>query len=426
MPKSHELHCLLICFFTLSLAACNQPAPTGPPPSPTEQLDVAPDPAPGDYPLPSGGDYNPAPLSAEEVAAGWISLFDGHSFFGWKTTIEADWKIKDQTIVVTKSEAPGLLYTTTQFSNYVLKVDFRAAEGTNSGIFLATPPEPTDPAKDCYELNIAPVDNPFPTGSLVKRTKIKGSYQSDDWQTYEVTVADGKIEIKLNDESILTHTDPRPLGRGHIGLQYNSGKVEFRNVKLKPLGAKSLFNGKDLAGWTEYPEMASVYSVTEAGELNVKNGRGQLETKTAFGDFALQLDCFINGDKLNSGIFFRCMPGDEMMGYECQVSNATSEDDPTKPGDCGSGGFFRRQDARRIVAKDREWYSMTLIADGPHMAAWVNGYQVSDWTDEREPNENPRRGLRLEPGTIMLQGHDPTTDISFRNLRLGVLAPRRE
>jgi len=67
---------------------------------------------------------------------------------------------------------------------------------------------------------------------------------------------------------------------------------------------------------------------------------------------------------------------------------------------------------------------MTLIADGPHMAAWVNGYQVSDWTDDRPAHENPRKGLRLEPGTIMIQGHDPTTNISFRNLRIAEWAER--
>ena len=58
------------------------------------------------------------------------------------------------------------------------------------------------------------------------------------------------------------------------------------------------------------------------------------------------------------------------------------------------------------------------------MAAWVSGYQVCDWTDKREPHENPRKGLRLEAGTIQIQGHDPTTDLSFRNLRIAELPDR--
>jgi hypothetical protein len=47
---------------------------------------------------------------------------------------------------------------------------------------------------------------------------------------------------------------------------------------------------------------------------------------------------------------------------------------------------------------------------------------VTDWTDEREAHKNPRNGLRLEKGTLQIQGHDPTTDLSFRNLRARELA----
>ncbi len=61
---------------------------------------------------------------------------------------------------------------------------------------------------------------------------------------------------------------------------------------------------------------------------------------------------------------------------------------------------------------------MTVVARGNHFATWVNGIQVTDWTDNRKPHENPRRGLRREAGHFILQAHDETTDISFRNLRV--------
>ena len=66
-----------------------------------------------------------------------------------------------------------------------------------------------------------------------------------------------------------------------------------------------------------------------------------------------------------------------------------------------------------------------IVAVSVIVAVWVNGYQVTDWTDRRKPDENPRRGLRLGPGTIMIQGHDPTTDISFRDLKAGEMSSRR-
>ena len=361
-------------------------------------------------------------LPEDELREGWISLFDGQSLFGWRATSKADWKVEDGTIVVTSGEK-GLLCTAAQFDRYVLKLEFRSAAETNSGVFLNTPQKPTDPASDCYELNIAPADNPFPTGSLVKRQKVEGEYQSTDWQAYEVRVDGGHVHVKLNGEQVLDYTDPAPLGRGHIGLQLNSGRVAFRNIKLKPLGVKPLFNGKDLTGWKQYPEMASKFSVGEAGDLRVEDGRGQLETEQAYGDFVLQLECITHAPGLNSGIFFRCIPGDVMMGYEAQIHNGFKNDDRAQPVDWGTGAIFRRQPARLVAADDQEWFSMTLIVHGPHMAAWVNGFPVCVWSDPRPPHENPRKGLRLEAGTLMIQGHDPTTNISFRNLRANELLP---
>jgi hypothetical protein len=364
-------------------------------------------------------------LTPDELADGWILLFDGETLFGWRPASETNWEARDGAISANEGEA-GLLCTTSQFGNYQLRVDFRSAPGTNSGVFLRTSPDPSDVTTKCYELNIADSGtNPYPTGSFVQRQPaVEGEHDSADWQTFDVTADVGHFVVKLDGETVLDYTDPNPLGRGFIGLQFRSGKVEFRNIKLRPLGMKDLFHGKDLSGWKTYPDMASKFTVTEEGWLHVADGRGQLETEGTYADFTLQLETFVNGKGLNSGIFFRSIPGDVMNGYECQIHNGFLEGDRTKPQDCGTGGIFRRQDARKVVANDFEWFHTTIHADDKHMAAWVNGYQVSDWTDNRPANENPRRGLRLEPGTIIIQGHDPTTDISFRNLRIAEIPER--
>jgi hypothetical protein len=113
-----------------------------------------------------------------------------------------------------------------------------------------------------------------------------------------------------------------------------------------------------------------------------------------------------------------------MMGYESQIHHGYRDGDRSRPADCGTGGIFRRIDARRVVGNDHEWFRKTLVVQGPHVAVWVNGYQVTDWTDTRKPDANPRRGLRTEPGTIMLQGHDPTTDFRFRRIEIRNYPPR--
>jgi hypothetical protein len=318
----------------------------------------------------------------------------------------------------------GLLNSTSLFADYVLKVDFRAPKGTNSGVFLRTPLEPKDPATDCYELNIAdPSVSPFPTGSFVGREKATGAHDTTEWRTFTVKAEGGHFTVAIDTEQVLDYEDPQPLGRGFIGLQFNQGKVEFRNVKLKPLSLEPIFNGRDLTGWTEYPGKASKFTVTPEGWLNVKNGNGQLEYEHPVADFILQTEVFSNGVFLNSGIFFRNIPGEFWQGYESQIMNGHFGD-RTKPIDYGTGAFYRRQKARKVVSDDFKWFHKTLVVAGDHMATWVNGYQVSDWTDDREPNENARNGKRLEAGTIAIQGHDPKTDLSFRNIKLGVLPPR--
>ena len=380
--------------------------------------------ASGTSPASSSNTEPPRLLTDQELDAGWIALFDGQTLFGWEPANQANWRVENQAIVVDSGEV-GLLCTNVQFGDYVLKLEFRSAPGTNSGIFLHTPKEPSDPAADCYELNIADSDNPFPTGSLVRRAKAEGNFDSTEWQAYEVTVLGGRVTVLLDGQQVMDFSDPTPLRRGHIGLQLNQGRVEFRNIKLRPLGLRSIFNGKDLSGWKAYPDMASKFSVTDAGDLNVRDGSGQLETEASYADFVFQLECISHAADLNSGIFFRCIPGETMNGYESQIHNGFKDNDRSQPKDCGTGGIFRRQNARLVVADDLEWFHKTIIADGAHLAAWVNGYQVSDWTDARPPNENPRRGLRVEPGTIMIQGHDPTTDLSFRNLQIAETAARQ-
>ncbi len=363
-------------------------------------------------------------LSSKELADGWVLLFDGETLFGWRPASKADWRVADGVISASEGE-PGLLVTTSQFGDFVLKVDFRAAHQTNSGVFLRTPPKPgpDDVAERCYELNIAPATNAFPTGSFVRRKRAEEVNPSADWQTFEVTAAGRDFTVKLNGTMVLRYADPKPVRRGPVGLQFNTGKIEFRNVKLKPLGMKSLLNGKDLAGWKIHPENKSRWTVTPEGWIHLQDGRGQLESERQYADFTLQLEVLVNGKSLNSGVFFRSIPGEFWNGYESQIHNGFKGGDRTQPVDCGTGGIFRRQNARKVVANDKEWFSKTIHADGPHMAVWVNGYQVSDWTDTRPPADNPRKGRRLAAGTIILQGHDATTDFCFRNLRIAELPP---
>ncbi|MBW3543137.1 MAG: DUF1080 domain-containing protein [Planctomycetes bacterium] len=366
-------------------------------------------------------------LPREQVEAGWIRLFDGHTLFGWKANNDpadggVDWRVEEGTIVAERGK-PGLLVTTVPFADYELSCDYRLVEGGNSGIFLRTTFEPIDASRDCYELNMCDAHPKFPTGSLVGRKAVAEKLDGEgEWKTYHVRCSGPRITVRLDGREILDFIDRSENARasGYIGLQKNVGRIEFKNVRLRPLGTKPLFDGKTLEGWRVVPGSKSRFTAVD-GTIHVADGPGFLETAGQYGDFVLQFDARTNGRYLNSGVFFRAMKGTQQApshGYEVQIHNGYRDADPTQPMDFGTGAIFRRQKARRVVSQDNEWFTVTLIAHGPRFATWVNGYQQCDWLDERPPSENPREGLRLAPGHISLQGHDPTTDLAFRNLRL--------
>jgi hypothetical protein len=375
-----------------------------------------------------------APLTKEQVREGWINLFDGTTLFGWASNREdINWAVVDGTISA-DSGSNGLLLTSVPFADYELHCEFNAAEGTNSGLFLRTLFDPKAVTADCYELNIADAQpEGFLTGSFVGRKQtaepIKGS---GGWKTFDVVVDGNSFRVKLDGQEVMNYLDETPQVRrsGLIGLQKNSGKIQFRNVRLKPLNLQPLLNGVDLSGWKAVPTKTGAKSVAEFKwqdeAVRVKGGPGFLETEKTFGDFVFQIDAATHARELNSGFFFRAIEGTAAApsnGYEIQVNSLREDGDRTKPDKVqrGTGAIFNRATARIVAADDFQWATITLVAAGPQFATWVNGYPVVTWKDERPADPNPRKGLRLEAGHISLQGHDPTTDVSFRKARVGAL-----
>ena len=418
----------LLSLATLPLG-CSRSEPTPPAATDAPTADAEPSPstaAPNRATGDSAATGDAAPIDAQRLLAarlpiadsrqGWVRLFDGQSLFGWEIAGDANWRVEEGAIVVDEGEI-GLLNTSVPWQDFELRMEFRTSATTNSGIFLRTPTHPQDPASDCYEVNIAPPDNPFPTGSIVGRVRSPLPLELDEsaWHLIEMRMVGDTLTVDIDGQRFSEFVDPQPLGPGRIGLQHNQGPVAFRDVRVRPLGMRQLIND-DLDLWKRYPEMDGDFQITEEGLLRVTGGRGQLESTESFDDFVLLAEAKTASDRLNSGIFFRCIPGETMNGYECQINHETIDGDPLLPADCGTGGIFRRHDARIVAAEDGEWFTMMLIANGPRIAAWVNGLQVTDWVDTRAPDPNPRRGLRLEAGTLMIQAHDPTTDLVFKRI----------
>jgi hypothetical protein len=378
------------------------------------------------------GDFDPGlaqGLTSAQIAEGWISLFDGKTTFGWRREVAADFRINEAAIEVASGPI-GLLRTAAQFDDFVLKLEFFNDPDANGGVFIRTSPNPVSPVKDCYEVNIAPDSHPFPTGSIVGWQKasvaVNEALNDADWNQMVIRANGPRIQVEINGQTVTEFVHRGAfLQKGFIGLQHHTGRLRYRNISIQPLNLEPLFDGSSLQGWSDENRLECRALIAPPDTLRLIGGRGQLESTRQFGNFIFSTHVRTHVEGVNSGVFFRCIPGELMNGYESQIDNRFLDGDRRRPLDSGTGGIFRRQPARWVNASDGKWFAKTIVADGATICVWVNGYQVVDWTDRRQINRNPRRGLRLERGTIILQGHDPQTDLSFRRIRVRELKSRR-
>ena len=370
-------------------------------------------------------------LTPQEVAEGWILLWDGKTEYGWEWHGEARWKVDDD-VLRSDGGGAGWLGTTSMFGDFELKLEFRTAGAGNSGVFLRSA-RGGAPHRAGYELQIF---NRHPkglnTGSLVHYVQAgPAEFVGDQWNQYEVRAVGSRFVVRLNGTEVLDANDSSHAV-GVIGLQYNPGKpVDFRGIKLKPLGLSPLFNGQDLEGWqkVDRPNRDDVHEWSvHDGILHVEKGAGQLETEKEFQNLVLQLAIRTNppgpGHHPNSGVFFRGEKGVFWSGYESQIRNEFRNGDRRQPHDFGTGGLYFYVPTREVIPNDGEFFHKTIVAHGRHLAVWVNGIQTSDWEDPRPPGDYARRQARLVPGVISLQAHDPTTNLDFKDIR-AVELPQR-
>lgn len=388
-------------------------------------------------------------LTPEEVQDGWILLFDGQSLYGWeaeKPENAKDWVAKDGVITCSDKAGFNHLKSKAIFRDFWLTLEFKVNTKGNSGIFFRGgnegKPFVGPDGIIGYEAQVDDNDPrglKYTTGALYDRAPaaslIKGE---NEWRRYDIIAEGDHIVTKINGQPMVDFHDTT-FTHGHFGLQHhNPGSViEYRNIKLKPLGLRPLFNGKDLAGWKvtdREPEagkkgLRAKWVVTD-GMLHVDvppekgvltGGQGQIETLDQFKDFVLQMDIRVNGKWFNSGVFFRALPNQVWQGYESQIRNQWIGDDRAQSFDYGTGGIYKLAKTRKVVSDDNEFFKKTIVAAGPYIGVWVNGQQVADLTDTRPSADNARNGLCTKAGVIALQSHDPTTNLDFKNIQIAEL-----
>ncbi|MEZ5403988.1 MAG: DUF1080 domain-containing protein [Bryobacteraceae bacterium] len=188
-------------------------------------------------------------------------------------------------------------------------------------------------------------------------------------------------------------------------------------------GFTSLFNGKNLDGWTKAQENEGTFSFKD-GAI-VANGprchlyyTGKVNNHN-WKNFELKVDVMTEANS-NGGIYFHTVYQEKSWpdkGFEVQVNN-TFERDPRK-----TGSLYMVQDYRDRAAQDKTWFTEHIVVKDNHVSVFVDGKQVVDWAqpaDWKGPDAKTP-GRVLGAGTFALQGHDPGSTVYYKNIRVKAL-----
>jgi hypothetical protein len=164
-----------------------------------------------------------------KAEAGYTTLFNGKDLTGWKIgkngkealdgkteAANKRFEVKDGVIVVNVGRGIVDLYTAKDFDkDFHLKLEFRAAPRADSGVYIRGP-----------QLQV----RDYPTVGPYKNLK---HFKDADWNELDITVKGTAAECKCNGE-VLEKAFKVPA-KGGIGLQAETGKFEFRHIRVKEL-----------------------------------------------------------------------------------------------------------------------------------------------------------------------------------------------
>ena len=191
-----------------------------------------------------------------------------------------------------------------------------------------------------------------------------------------------------------------------------------------PEGFTPLFNGKDLTGWhvskTNHhgttPEFRVLHGLI-VGTQNPLGKGGILLTDRRYRNFEVYME--VKPDwGCDSGLFLRSseageayqvmldyLPGGNLGGIYGERLKGVSMGGPdwaSMSQDERAAAMKKRNEAWQKAWKREEWNSIRARIEGavPHITVWINGQEVTDWTDTANHAANG-----AEDGMIAIQMH---------------------
>ena len=366
-----------------------------------------------------------ASLTRAEIENGWILLFDGVSPFGLTSSGPLAWRTAGG-VLSADGAGSGYIRTTSQFSDFVLKMDVRfASPATVADLSIRSFKDAKGSDKG-YRIRVGDGDPDWPTGSVVSLFKATASHPAaNQWHTLQIEAQDDRIAVLLDGNKVSEGHDTSAR-TGYIGWKVNAGsKVEFRNIKLNPAGSTSLFNGTDLSGWKPVasappnkpgllqkiipfagkPKPSRSQWSVQGGLIHGEKGPGQLETSNMYDDFILQFE--LPPNKQHRALYIRGDAGKIFTGYKISM-------DPARPGEIAPHlAVPRRNVSINDVAVG------TVAASGRHLEVWINGFPVTDFLDTRPLGATTVQSAKTAAGTVGLSVQDASAD--YKQIKVALL-----
>ena len=199
-----------------------------------------------------------AGVPAADAQRGWISLFNGKDFTGWKISgNQSTFQVKDGAMVANGPVAHAFYdgpVNNHDFKNFELMVDVMTAPNSNGGVYFHTEFQETGFPKKGFEVQVNTTHrDPIKSGSLyhvkdIGEDVIKDITKDNEWFTEHIIVQDKTVTVKLNGKEVVKWTQPedwnggregsgRVLSHGTIAFQGHDPKstVYYKNVRIKPL-----------------------------------------------------------------------------------------------------------------------------------------------------------------------------------------------
>lgn len=159
----------------------------------------------------------------------------------------------------------------------------------------------------------------------------------------------------------------------------------------------SLFNGKDLSGWTIH---GTEKWYVDKGELVCESGPdkqyGYLSTDKDYKNFDLTLQ-FKQEANGNSGVFFRSgIDGVKISGWQVEVAPRNLYTGGIYES-YGRGWLIKPKPEDESILKEGQWNTMRILVVGDDVTTWLNGHEMVHLKDEK---------IGVGNGFIALQIHD--------------------